>query len=245
LQKPWASLGAFRIARRADGRSIRLAGCRGQVATIRRLENGTTSREETAMTKPNSIAALVVLCALPALAQTTTAQQEPGTTTTVQQQPGTTVQQQPGTTTTVQSSPGSTTVQTQPQQPQPGTQVVVNPPPAEAPPATTTRVKTYDTPVIEEHHRPAMATIAIDALYGGAAGALVGGGIALITDGDHWQRDLMIGAGVGILSGVGIGIVQAASDASDSTRVRAAADQIRPEGAHAPGGPALAMTGRW
>ena len=180
------------------------------------------------MLKP--IPALVALLALPALAQTTT------------------VQEQPGTSTTVQSSPGTTTVQTKPQpqpQPQPGTQVVVNPPPAEPPPATTTRVRTYDTPVIEEHHRAPMAIIATDALYGGVAGVLVGGGIALLTDGDHWQRDLMIGAGVGILSGVGVGVVQAVSESNDSPRARAVADQIRREGARAPGGPALALTTRW
>ena len=176
-----------------------------------------------------SVPALMALLSLPAIAQTTTVEQQPGTTTTVQQQPGTT-----------------TTVQSQPQaQPQPGTRVGVNPPPAEPPPATNTRVRTYDTPVIEEHHRPAMATIAIDALYGGAAGALVGGGIALLSDGDHWQRDLMIGAGAGILAGVGIGIVQAVSDSNDSPRTRAVADQIRREGAHEPFGPALAMFGRW
>ena len=177
-----------------------------------------------------SIPPLIALLSLPALAQTTTVEQQPGSTTTVQQQPGTT-----------------TTVQTQPQaQPQPGTQVVVNPPPAAAPPpATTARVRTYDTPVIEEHHRPAMATIATDALYGGVAGALVGGGIALLSDGDHWQRDLMIGGGAGILAGVGIGIVQAVSDSNDSPRARAVADQIRPEGARSPGGPALAVTGLW
>jgi hypothetical protein len=199
-----------------------------------------TSREETTMTKLKlkGIPALVALLALPAFAQTTTVEQQPGSSSTVQQQPGTT--------TTVQSSPGSTTVQTQPQpQPQPGTQVVVNPPPAEAPPATTTRVRTYDTPVVEEHHRPAMATIATDALYGGVAGALVGGGIALLSDGDHWQRDLMIGAGAGVLTGVGVGIVQAVSDSNDSPRARAVADQIRTDGAHAPFGPALAMLGRW
>ena len=177
------------------------------------------------MTPAKFGSALVALLSLPALAQTTT------------------VQQQPGSTTTVQSAPGSTTVQTQPQpQPQPGTQVVVNPPPAETP-ATTSRVTTYDTPVVVEHHRAPMATIATDALYGGVAGVLVGGGIALLTDGDHWQRDLMIGAGVGILAGVGVGIVQAVSDSSDSPR--AVADRIPREGARAPGGPALAMTARW
>ena len=68
----------------------------------------------------------------------------------------TTVQPEPGTSTTVQSSPGSTTVQTQPQQPAPGTQVVVNPP-ADPPPPATTRVRTYDSPVVVEEHRRAVA----------------------------------------------------------------------------------------
>ena len=112
------------------------------------------------MTSIKSIPTLLALLSLPALAQTTTVQPEPGTSTTVQ------------------SSPGSTTVQTQPQQPAPGTQVVVNPP-ADPPPPATTRVRTYDSPVVvEEHRRAPMAIIATDALYGGVAGVLVGGGIA-------------------------------------------------------------------
>ena len=184
------------------------------------------------MTAKTCIPALAALLSLPALAQTT-------------------VQQQPGTTTTVQSTPGSTTVQTQPPppppQPAPGTQVVVNPPPESArPPATTTRVSAYDTPVaVEEHRRDPMAIVATDALYGGIAGVLVGGGIALLDNGDHWQRDLMIGAGAGILAGVGVGIVQAVIEANDSPRSRAVADRVRPEGARAPGGTALAVSARW
>lgn len=182
------------------------------------------------MTARTCIPALAALLSLPAFAQSTT------------------VQQQPGTTTTVQSAPGSTTVQTQPQPPPPpppGTQVVVNPPPAEAP-ATTTRVSAYDpSVVVEEHHRAPMAIVATDALYGGLAGVLVGGGIALLENGDHWQRDLMIGAGAGILAGVGVGIAQAVMETNDSPRTRAVADAVTPEGARAPGGTALALTGRW
>jgi len=180
-----------------------------------------------------SLSALAALLSMPVLAQTTT------------------VQQQPGSTTTVQSAPGSTTVQTQPQPPPPpapGTQVVVNPPPAEAPPppATTTRVSAYDTPVVVEHRRAPMAIVATDALYGGLAGLLVGGGVALLdNNGDHWQRDLMIGAGVGILAGVGVGIAQAVMESNDSPRTRAVADVARPEGGHAPGGTALALSTRW
>ena len=173
---------------------------------------------------PHVLTALALLVSLPAVAQTTT---------------------------TVQSAPGTTTVQTQPPppppQPAPGTQVVVNPPPAEAaPPATTTRVSAYDTPVVvEERHRAPMAIVATDALYGGIAGVLVGGGIALLDNGDHWQRDLMIGAGAGILAGVGVGIAQVLIEANDTPRTRAAADQVRPVGGRAPGGTALALTARW
>ena len=183
------------------------------------------------MTAKTCIPALAALLSLPALAQTT-------------------VQQQPGTTTTVQSAPGSTTVQTQPPppppQPAPGTQVVVNPPPAESAPPTTSRVSAYDTPIaVEEHRRDPVAIVATDALYGGIAGVLVGGGIALLDNGDHWQRDLMIGAGAGILAGVGVGIVQAVIESNDSPRSRAVADRVRPEGARAPGGSALALRARW
>ena len=179
------------------------------------------------MTAKTCIPALAALLSLPALAQSTTVQQQPGTTTTVQTQP---------------SPP--------PPQPAPGTQVVVNPPPGEPappPPATTTRVSAYDSPVVvEEHRRDPVAIVATDALYGGLAGVLVGGGIALLDNGDHWQRDLMIGAGAGILAGVGVGIVQAVIEANDSPRARAVADRVRPEGARPPpGGTALAFNARW
>lgn len=179
------------------------------------------------MTAKTCIPILAALLSLPALAQTTT-----------------TVQQQPGTTTTVQTPPPP------PPQPQPGTQVVVNPPPPESapPPSTTTRTVVRDEPVIveEEHRRAPMAIVATDALYGGLAGVLVGGGVALLDNGDHWQRDLMIGAGVGILAGVGVGIAQAVIEANDPPRTRAVADQVvRPVGGRSPGGPALTLRARW
>jgi len=55
------------------------------------------------------------------------------------------------------------------------------------------------------------AVIARDALYGGLAGLAVGGGIALLNSGDNWERDLMIGAGAGLLVGAVFGAVDAAS----------------------------------
>jgi len=107
-------------------------------------------------------------------------------------------------------------------------------------------VSAYETPVaVEEHRRDPVAIVATDALYGGIAGLLVGGGIALLDNGDHWQRDLMIGAGAGILAGVGVGIVQAVIESNDSPRARAVADRVRPVGARAPGGTALALSARF
>jgi hypothetical protein len=187
----------------------------------------------------NKLAVLAsALIAAPVLAQTTV-DVPPGTTTTVQSQP----QQQP--------PPPSTTVEVQqapqPAPPPPGTQVVVNPQsasPASAPPS---RVTHYDTTDIVEtrHHRPAMATIATDALYGGVAGLLVGGGIALIgQDGDHWPRDLMIGAGAGLLVGGAIGVVEAVSDANDRPVGHAEAD-IRNNGGSARSGLAFSYGSRF
>jgi len=55
------------------------------------------------------------------------------------------------------------------------------------------------------------AVILRDALYGGLAGLAIGGGIALLNNGDNWGRDLAIGAGAGILAGAIFGAVDAAS----------------------------------
>jgi hypothetical protein len=186
----------------------------------------------------NKLAVLAsALIAAPAFAQTTV-DAPPGSTTTVQSQP-----QQP-------APPPSTTVEVQqaPQPaPQPGTQVVVNPqssPPQSAPPARVTRYDTTD--VVETHpHRPAMVTIATDALYGGIAGVAVGAGIALIgQDSNHWARDLTVGAGAGLLVGGAVGAVEAVSDANDHTTTRAAAD-IRDSGGRAPTGLAFSYGGRF
>ena len=188
------------------------------------------------MAAPKLAVLACALIAAPAFAQTTVEVPQ-GTTTTVQSQP----QQAP--------PPPSTTVEVQqaPQQ-QPGTQVVVNPQsqpaPAAPPPGRATKYDTTD--VVETHpHRPAMVTIATDALYGGIAGVLVGGGIALIaSDSDHWARDLTVGAGAGLLVGGAVGVVEAVSDANDHPARRAEAD-IRTDGGSAPSGLALAYGGRF
>lgn len=53
------------------------------------------------------------------------------------------------------------------------------------------------------------ANVALSALYGGLAGALVGVGIGLI-EGGNYARDVAIGAGVGVVAGATWGIVNAA-----------------------------------
>jgi len=178
----------------------------------------------------NFFSALIAFCAIPAMAQTTTVQQP-----------------QQGSTTTVQTQPGSTTVQTTPQPPPPPsstTEVVVNPPPA-PPPSSSARVSTYEptTVVDTAPRRSTMAIVATDTLYGGIAGALVGGGIALINNGNNWARDLMIGTGAGILAGVAVGAVHAVIENNDDHR--AVADQMGPNGARSPGGYAVSYGGRF
>ena len=178
----------------------------------------------------NFFSALIAFCAIPAMAQTTTVQQP-----------------QQGSTTTVQTQPGSTTVQTTPQPPPPPsstTEVVVNPPPA-PPPSSSARVSTYEptTVVDTAPRRSTMAIVATDTLYGGIAGALVGGGIALINNGNNWARDLMIGTGAGILTGVAVGAVHAVIENNDDHR--AVADRMGPNGARSPGGYAVSYGGRF
>jgi hypothetical protein len=73
--------------------------------------------------------------------------------------------------------------------------------------------------------RSTAVIVATDALYGGIAGLLVGGGITLINQGANWQRDLMIGAGVGILAGAAFGVYEAATQSNNATVVHAAADR--------------------
>ena len=71
------------------------------------------------------------------------------------------------------------------------------------------------------------AVIARDALYGGIAGLAVGGGVALLNSGDNWGRDLMIGAGAGLLVGAIFGAVDAASAADRYMAVADSAPRMR------------------
>ena len=128
------------------------------------------------------VALAIVSVALPAMAQTTT-------TVTTQQAPA---EPPPSsTTTTVTTDPGYV------------------PPP---PPRTTVR-SDDDVGVVTPapSGRSAVAIIATDAVYGGIAGAVIGAGITLIDNGRNWGRNLMMGAGVGILGGAAYGVYEAAT----------------------------------
>jgi hypothetical protein len=69
-------------------------------------------------------------------------------------------------------------------------------------------------------HRSPASVIAQDALYGGIAGLAIGGGVALIAQDGNWGRDLLVGAGVGLLVGAAFGAVDAASMADGKPAIR-------------------------
>lgn len=98
-------------------------------------------------------------------------------------------------------------------------------PPQQQPPAGTqgpAQPPTPQPPVVIERTPPPnpLGTVAMDAAYGGAAGFLVGFGVALVNEFDGWGRDLMVGAGAGVLIGAAVGVVQAAVEARDRERGR-------------------------
>ncbi len=90
------------------------------------------------------------------------------------------------------------------------------PPAAGAPPDPAADLRAADLHVrglaqsglTEASQQSPLATVAIDSGYGGIAGLLVGTGVAL-AEGDHWARDLSVGAGVGLIVGAAVGIVHA------------------------------------
>jgi hypothetical protein len=129
-----------------------------------------------------------------------------------------------------------------PAPPPPASTTVVNPPPA---PATVYGTGSGDVVVERRRDRNPMATVATDAAYGGVAGLIVGIGISLIDRGNHWERDLPISTGAGVLIGAVVGIAQAASDTG-------VADRVATDGAGSPARdpvirtpPTLAFSGRF
>jgi hypothetical protein len=113
-------------------------------------------------------------------------------------------------------------------------QVVVNPPSAQqpstqpAPPSSTTVINppgatTYrqDTFGVEQRTEASpFATVATDAAWGGLTGLLVGFGVTLVNSFDNWGRDLMVGAGSGVIVGAIVGTVHAAYNAREADRRR-------------------------
>ena len=69
----------------------------------------------------------------------------------------------------------------------------------------------------ETHHRSAAGAIVGDAVGGAVVGGLVGGGVAAYRNyvqnegWGNWQRDVLIGAGIGLGVGLIIGVADAAS----------------------------------
>lgn len=94
------------------------------------------------------------------------------------------------------------------------------------PPPPPSHVAVDDAPAVEvaSPTRAPAAVVATDGIYGGLAGVLVGGGVTLIDQGNHWDRNLMVGAGVGLVAGVAYGIYEVVS-APHPSGLRAAADR--------------------
>jgi hypothetical protein len=93
-----------------------------------------------------------------------------------------------------------------------------------------------DVAVIERREKPnPLGTVAMDAGYGGVAGLLVGGGIALIQQGDDWGRDLMVGAGIGLIVGAAVGVAHAVYDEQQYDRATRRAAAARAPAALAAG----------
>lgn len=82
--------------------------------------------------------------------------------------------------------------------------------------------------VVETHRSPG-SVIVTDAIGGAALGALAGGGVAAYRNfvqnegWGNWQRDVLIGAGIGLGVGLIVGVADAAS--SDRTFTGPIADQ--------------------
>lgn len=187
--------------------------------------------------------AVSLAAASPALGQASQQQQQnPPQQNPPQQQPATQqpAPQQPQS----QSTAGSQGQSSSAQPSSPGAasqQVVVNPPPSQqpsvqqpgqqSPPPSTTIVNpapaytpapAYGDEVVVRRRaeRNPMVTVATDAAYGGLAGLVIGFGVALVNQWDHWQRDITVGAGAGVLVGAAVGVAQATYDASEDRRAR-------------------------
>ena len=86
---------------------------------------------------------------------------------------------------------------------------------------------------VETTHRSSAGIIVGDAIGGAAVGALVGGGVAAYhnyvqNEGwGNWQRDVLIGAGVGLGVGLVLGVASAASNSDRTFMSTPVADRAR------------------
>ena len=88
-----------------------------------------------------------------------------------------------------------------------------------AEPAARAETKRLPDEVVEytSPHRSAGGVIVADAIGGGLVGGLVGGGVAAYhnyvdkTGWGDWQRDVLVGAGIGLGIGLILGVADAAS----------------------------------
>jgi len=127
----------------------------------------------------------------------------------------------------------------------PSTGTAAAAPPTPAPPA---RASTETSaPIIVEHEaaRSPLETVAIGAVYGAAAGAIVGVGIALIDQGNNWARDLTLGAGAGILVGAVVGGIQAYGQSNGHYATDGLGSPERDRAAARPARTVLSLGGRF
>ena len=109
----------------------------------------------------------------------------------------------------------STTQPTQAPQPVAPTQVQVQPYQPVQP--VVTPAPTHRTVVTESEPHNYMATIAVSALLGGVAGALIGGAIYYLDDQNHPYNIAYWAAG-GVLVGTGVGVINVLADESRAER---------------------------
>ncbi|HUC07935.1 MAG TPA: hypothetical protein VMR96_07570 [Solirubrobacterales bacterium] len=96
---------------------------------------------------------------------------------------------------------------------------------------------------VQSSRRPAGAIVLTDAIGGAVVGTAVGGGVALyrrfVENGSNgqwgnWQRDLALGAAIGLGAGLIVGVIDASANAADRAPVRGAVVDERPSGFNAP-----------
>jgi hypothetical protein len=94
---------------------------------------------------------------------------------------------------------------------QPAAPAVVPVAPVAAPapaPVVETPAHTSQTTVVEHEQHNYMSTVAVSALMGGLAGALVGGSLYFLEDNQNHGRRIAYWAAGGVLVGAGVGITQ-------------------------------------